>query len=477
MSMRRPLDFQFFDAANCHCQCHCHCHPHNHFAIGPTPNMAFTSGSLAAVAASAAALITPTIDEFEQAHFYASASGQHYPYDVAYDAHCRDATQTQHTLSGLESIIDASLPHFSFYSPAIEKSLEHYVDCDNDTGRDCFMRIDSSSAALASAAISPVLANAVCDDMKAGHLPYEINANDVMQAAGILCQFKNDAAAVCSTEETDELVDMAVEILADDDLNAVIDDEQYCCSDIQQNDSVVDESLIHPNRLAIDDDAEEVNKLHQYVRKELLEIFVIPQQTASDDGDSEDEVDEDSNVDEVNEASDDEDDSDFNTSKHVSNDTITTRHLRHRSIDVSTTHPSASAQRYYPGRVGLRCTYCANIRRKSTSKAAFYPLRLKNIYREVCAWQRIHFKKCPHVPEAVRERYDHYKRIDTSRGKVRFWESSARKIGLENNPHRYVAQLLLLSYSLSSFVANMFVTSLFVGRVDGIVFSQTAWKA
>ncbi|KAL3758464.1 hypothetical protein ACHAWU_004307 [Discostella pseudostelligera] len=415
------------------------CHPH-HIAIGPSPTMAFTSGSLAAVAASAAAaaLITPTIDEFEQSHFYASASsGQHYPYDVAYDAHCLDATQTHHTLSGLDSIIDASLPHFSFYSPAIDQSLEHYVDCDNDTGRDCFMRIDSSStsAALTTAAISPVLANAACDDINGGHLPYEIDVNDVMQAAGILCQFKNDVVAECSTEETAELVDMAVEILAS--------------SDTQQNDSVVDESLIHPNRLAIDDDAEEVNKLHQYVRKELLEIFVIPQQTASDDGDSEDEVDEDSNVDEFNEASDDEDDSDFNTSKHVSNDTITTRHLRHRSIDVSTTHPSASAQRYYPGRVGLRCTYCANIRRKSTSKAAFYPLRLKNIYREVCAWQRIHFKKCPHVPEAVRERYDHYKRIDTSRGKVRFWESSARKIGLENNPH----------------------------RVDGIVFSQTAWKA
>jgi len=471
--VRRPavgglsIFFQFFDAAIANAIAN-NCHPH-HIAIGPSPTMAFTSGSLAAVAASAAAaaLITPTIDEFEQSHFYASASsGQHYPYDLAYDAHCRDATQTHHTLSGLDSIIDASLPHFSFYSPAIDQSLEHYVDCDNDTGRDCFMRIDSSStsAALTTAAISPVLANAACDDINGGHLPYEIDVNDVMQAAGILCQFKNDVVAECSTEETTELVDMAVEILAS--------------SDTQQNDSVVDESLIHPNRLAIDDDAEEVNKLHQYVRKELLEIFVIPQQTASDDGDSEDEVDEDSNVDEFNEASDDEDDSDFNTSKHVSNDTITTRHLRHRSIDVSTTHPSASAQRYYPGRVGLRCTYCANIRRKSTSKAAFYPLRLKNIYREVCAWQRIHFKKCPHVPEAVRERYDHYKRIDTSRGKVRFWESSARKIGLENNPHRYVVQLLLLlSYSLSSFVANMFVTSLFVGRVDGIVFSQTAWKA
>ena len=170
-----------------------------------------------------------------------------------------------------------------------------------------------------------------------------------------------------------------------------------------------------------------MNKLHQYVRKDLLEIFVVPQ-TASEDSDDEME--------------DSDDEASSSTTKrsasNTSNATTITRTTRRRSITVSANPPSATEQRYYPGRVGFRCVHCANVRRKSTSKAAFYPLRLKNIYREVCAWQRIHFKKCPHVPDGVRERYDHYKRIDTSRGKVRYWETSARKIGLRNNPDRYV---------------------------------------
>ncbi len=385
--------------------------------------------STRSIAATAAALITPTIDEFEQANFYSSGQQLH-------QEKCRDATQQQqqqqHTLSGLESIIDASLPSFSFYSPENDVPLTDYDDC--------FLR----TAAI----ISPrVLVDEACDVVTEGQSPCANNVTDVMQAADILCQFKNDDTLECSTEETAQLVGMAVEILAEDDDDAAalidIDDaESFCCHD-NQYDAVVAESLVHPNRLAIDEDAEEVNKLHQYVRKELLEIFVIPQQTSSEseDDDEEDNMDYDDIDDE-----DRDDEIDLkDTSKQLSIDTRTTRQLvtRCRSIEVCTSPPSSAAQRYYPGRVGLRCAYCANLRRKSTSKANFYPLRLKNIYREVCAWQRIHFKKCPHVPEGVRERYDHYKRIDTSRGKVRYWESSARKIGLENNPHRYVVRQLL----------------------------------
>ncbi|KAL3826321.1 hypothetical protein ACHAXA_003645 [Cyclostephanos tholiformis] len=287
-------------------------------------------------------------------------------------------------------------------------------------------------------------------------------ASDVMQAAGILCHFKNDAIIDCSAQGAADIVEIAAHMLTNKYQENVIsnvsmkdwlvgnhpqDHDATVATATASHVSVLD-SLVHPVRLAIDDDAEEVNKLHQYVRKELLEIFVIPQQTApSDYGDDNEEYEED----------DDEDDKDGNCIKEtpatVSIDymSITTRHLitRNRSIAVSSSLPLTIAQRYYPGRVGLRCTHCANVRRKSTSKAAFYPLRLKNIYREVCAWQRIHFRKCPFVPDTVRERYDYYKRIDTSRGKVKYWESSARKIGLENN----------------------------LDRDDGIVFVQTAWKA
>jgi len=175
----------------------------------------------------------------------------------------------------------------------------------------------------------------------------------------------------------------------------------------------------------------EVNKLHQYVRKDLLEIFVVPQVADSDEeasGDEEEDEEEDS---------DEENKKPVAKKKGAKSSGGGTRRLvtRRRSITVST-NPSSGNERHYPGRVGLRCVHCANIRRKTTSKAAFYPLRLKNIYREVCAWQRIHFKKCPHVPAGVRKRYDHYKKIDTSRGKVRYWETSARAIGLKNNPKR-----------------------------------------
>jgi hypothetical protein len=225
---------------------------------------------------------------------------------------------------------------------------------------------------------------------------------------------------------------MAAKMLADKNQEEAINDA--IIEDQLSGSLAVLDSLVHPDRLAIDDDAEEVNKLHQYVRKELLEIFVVPQQDASSDCDDDD--------DDGEEEEDDEDDGSCvkDTPMSASNESITTRNLvtRRRSIAVSSSPPSTTARRYYPGRVGLRCTHCAHVRRKSTSKAAFYPLRLKNIYREVCAWQRIHFKKCTHVPDGVRELYDHYKRIDTSRGKVKYWEGAARKIGLENNPERYV---------------------------------------
>lgn len=154
-----------------------------------------------------------------------------------------------------------------------------------------------------------------------------------------------------------------------------------------------------------------MNKLHQYVRKELLEIFAVGDKGEMDD-----------------ESSGDDEDQDSDDKKGVQ------LHNRDKMPDAE------KKKKHYPGRVGLRCVHCA--RAKSTSKAArkssFYPLRLSNIYREVCAWQRLHFKKCSHIPEGVRKRYEHFKSIDTSRGKTRYWETSAVKIGLRDNPKRYV---------------------------------------
>lgn len=287
----------------------------------------------------------------------------------------------------------------------------------------------------------------------------------MLQAAGILCHLKKEVICDCSVHGADDIVDLAVKMLTDESEEEIfndamdvqhflpIDEDHEVARVGTTNSATIASSLQHPDRLAIDQDAEEVNKLHQYVRKELLEVFVVPRYSASSSDTSDDEGDEDD--DDASEDDKKEDNEHKSYAKDVedikralksrsanissSSSTSSTRHLvtRRRSITVSTV-PSwtTAAQRYYPGRVGLRCAHCAHVRRKSTSKAAFYPLRIKNIYREVCAWQRIHFKNCKHVPHTVRQRYDHHKRIDPSRGKVKYWESSARTIGLENNPSR-----------------------------------------
>lgn len=397
-------------------------------------------------AAAPAAVVTPTIDESEQAAFYAAEAAddvlvQQQQQVSLQQEFLRDGDAQHPGLPALASMIDATLPSSSFYSPAAaDETLESYIGRDADA----FESIASlASLAVVASSESPATPEASISDVPQGPFQEEeegITGNDdVMEAAGILCHFKNDVVD-CSPQDASEIVDMAVEMLVeekeeDEDEEFVVEDEQHFgVLPQEKNDAfafmaanhVVD-SLVHPDRLAYEDDAEEVNKLHQYVRSDLLEIFAVPQ-AGSDDSDDEDDKAEEVSV------------SSKKASANASNSNVmNTRRLvtRRRSITVSSSPPpSAAAQRHYPGRVGFRCVHCADIRRKSTSKSAFYPLRLKNIYREVCAWQRIHFKKCPHVPDGVRERYDHYKRIDTSRGKVRYWETSARKIGLQNNPLR-----------------------------------------
>ena len=274
---------------------------------------------------------------------------------------------------------------------------------------------------------------------------HEDEGGDVWEAAAILCKMRDDVK--CAAEST--IVDMTVEMLLEkqdyDEMQT--EDEEFKHDDEEADEAICmmhavdgDTQLLHPDRLAIDEDADEVNKLHQFVRKDLLEIFVVPQVCASSDDIDDEEEDDD----------DDETTSSLPGSKVFPNMPNTRGSAVRRCSSMNSTGSlSTQKKRHYPGRVGLRCVHCANTLHKATTKAAFYPLRLKNIYREVCAWQRIHFKKCPMVPSHVREKYDHLKEIDLSRGKVRYWESAARKIGLENNPD----------------------------REDGIVFTDAAWKA
>ena len=48
----------------------------------------------------------------------------------------------------------------------------------------------------------------------------------------------------------------------------------------------------------------------------------------------------------------------------------------------------------------------------------------------VCKWQRIHFKKCRHIPLTVKKVYHHLKVSDKTRGKTSYWVSSAIELGL-----------------------------------------------
>ena len=147
-------------------------------------------------------------------------------------------------------------------------------------------------------------------------------------------------------------------------------------------------------RLALPEDAQELNSLHCFVRAELLELFALPgahDEIASFDKKS--------------------------TRSHSSN--------RHNKNNVQNRNCS--------GRVGLRCVYCAHLPRRARSgstMSSFYPKSLTDIYRSVCTWQRIHFRSCRHIPPQVREGYAHLKESDRTRGKTRYWVSSARRLGL-----------------------------------------------
>lgn len=374
------------------------------------PNPSDASAKAAKAAAAAAAnsvytVVTPTGDEFEQLHSQQNVSVENA--DIA--------------ASG-----NTAFPGCGRYPTPSPAST--------------FTPLPSSGGSSGHPSYAPSAASLVpiCHNITADH-PDE---GSVMEAAQALC-FLKTLGARCLPQQRGTVVDVAMKMMSseknddhfhNDQEGALLRSLDVAEDSTTSDNHTLSNSLFHPDRLAIDDDVDEVNKLHQYVRKELLEIFVVPQISDSDSEDEED------------------DDEDYRATKKgkaaVPARLPTTRAASARresfasatasiaAASSSSTATSSSTQRHYPGRVGFRCVYCADCRRKSASKAAFFPLRLTNIYREVCAWQRIHFKTCPMVPESVREKYDHYKMIDTSRGKVRYWESSAKKIGLKNNPDR-----------------------------------------
>ena len=385
----------------------------------PSAMSATAAAEAAAAANSVYAVVTPTGEEFEQLH-----NGN----NVSIERAALAASSAVQPATGSAT----TFPCYGYYPTPLSTSTFTPLSSGGSSGR--------PSYAPSAASLVPV-----CHPT-ADHS----DENSVIEAAQALC-FLKTLGAGCLPRRHGTVVDVAMKMMTlennerfhDNQEGALLRSLDVVEDSPTSDDHVLSNSLVHPDRLAIDDDVDEVNKLHQYVRKELLEIFVVPQIS---DSDSEDD--------------DEDDDEDYRATKkrktNVPARLPTTRAAAARresfasatasiAAATSTNTETSSTQRHYPGRVGFRCVHCADCRQKPVSKAAFFPLRLTNIYREVCAWQRIHFKTCPMVPESVKEKYDHYKMIDTSRGKVRYWESSAKKIGLQNNPDRYVKTSVYLT--------------------------------
>eukprot|EP00957_Ditylum_brightwellii_P059045 4478461-Ditylum_brightwellii.AAC.1 len=154
-----------------------------------------------------------------------------------------------------------------------------------------------------------------------------------------------------------------------------------------------------PTRLALPEDSDRLNSLHCFIRSELLEIF----QDSDDDfwpkrsiiKKNQGEKDENSNPQEA-----------IAYQQNVGN----------RRSGV---------------RVGLRCVYCANAPLSDREvMSIFYPKSTSHIYRKVCEWQWRHFRNCGYVPLSVKEKFTRLKEEDKTRGWTKYWDNSAKKLGL-----------------------------------------------
>lgn len=158
------------------------------------------------------------------------------------------------------------------------------------------------------------------------------------------------------------------------------------------------ESPSYPTRLAIPGDELELNSLHCFIRKHLLEIFVVKDHEGSSI---------------VPTVSKDDDDNDNNE----------------ESCSVS--------KNTFGGRAGLRCAFCSGqvLRTSNASMRLFYPRKLPDLYKMISTWQRVHFAKCKYIPDHVRDTYQEFKTNDKTRGKKAYWITSARQIGLVDDDH------------------------------------------
>jgi hypothetical protein len=128
--------------------------------------------------------------------------------------------------------------------------------------------------------------------------------------------------------------------------------------------------LVENMRLAAKGDQKNLNSLHCFVRKELLEVFVLDAE--KNDG--------------------------------------------HNRVGLRCVY----------------CGCLPKEQRDGVSMSSFFPKSVEDLYRAVCTWQRIHFKACGHIPDDMKETYWRLKDADRTRGKKAHWVSSAKAMGFRN---------------------------------------------
>jgi len=145
----------------------------------------------------------------------------------------------------------------------------------------------------------------------------------------------------------------------------------------------------HPTRLSMPNDETELNSIHCFMRQELLELFFYKKgQTALIHNNSKDDC------------------------SNTKNDTSTSRR-NDLIVPTFNASPLTNDDLWNESlRVGFRCVHCAHLHQMPSDVSsqninmrmnAFHPKSLAHIYRDICKWQRIHFKKCKHIPLSVKK--------------------------------------------------------------------------
>ncbi|KAL3811939.1 hypothetical protein ACHAXA_007219 [Cyclostephanos tholiformis] len=95
---------------------------------------------------------------------------------------------------------------------------------------------------------------------------------------------------------------------------------------------------------------------------------------------------------------------------------------------------STSRLERYAGTIGFRCRFCKVAPPgERAEKSAVYPRSLERIYLSNIRFQRDHIMQCNYIPSAIKEEYSRLKNSKgVTRGKKKYWVTSAMRRGLCN---------------------------------------------